>query len=91
MAKARSNLNVNVDPDVAARFREVAAKYKDKLGLCLAASMMMFLEADPRVQGEYLSRLLNAQVRDEVEELLAEIRAEQAARVKARDIKEKRA
>ena len=81
----RETINVSTHPSIAARFRELAVNYDNRLGMCLTAAMLMFLESDPRDQGDFLRRVFDAQIRNEVEDLLEQIRSGQIAKVKERD------
>ena len=81
----KETINVYTHPLLAKRFREVAKVYDGRLGMCLSAAMLMFLESYPQVQGQYLTRVFEAQVKDEVDEMLALARAEQGRRVAARE------
>lgn len=72
MAKERSTMTINVHPDLAARFREVAANYDDRIGMCVSAAMLHFVEADPTTQGELIRRVFDATIRNEVQKMLDE-------------------
>ena len=80
----KENINVWVDRRLATAFRNAAKGYFNRLGMCFGASMLMFLEADPQTQGEYLKRVFQAEIDDEVTELLEAASAEQNRRTKAR-------
>ncbi|HEX8522065.1 MAG TPA: hypothetical protein VF669_07405 [Tepidisphaeraceae bacterium] len=43
----------------------------------------MFLEADPKTQGEYLKRVYDAEINDEVEDAIAAAKAEQLKKIKS--------
>ena len=45
----------------------------------------MFLEADPKVQGEYLKRIYDAEINDEIEDAVAAAKAAQLKKIKARE------
>lgn len=77
-------INVAVDPRIAAELRAAAEVYDGRLGMCVTAGMLMFLQADPQVQGEFLRLVFDAEIRDEVEAMLERIKSEQAAKAKAR-------
>ena len=85
----KDTINVVTHPVIADAFREAAKSYDGRLGMCLSAAMLMFMQADPESQGDFLKRVFEAQIRDEVDTLLEKIRAEQATKVKARDRKDK--
>jgi hypothetical protein len=85
----KQTMNVYVDERVAAEFRKVAKVYYNRLGHCMTASMLMFLEADPQTQGDFIKRVFDSEVSGEVEQMLQAIKQEQARRVKARESTEK--
>jgi hypothetical protein len=76
MAK-KVNLNCYVEPSVADRFRETAAHYDGRIGDCLSAAMLLFLEATPQEQAEAMKRVYAASLTSNVKAMLDEIRAEQ--------------
>jgi DNA repair exonuclease SbcCD ATPase subunit len=79
------NMNLYVNRQVAKAFREAAHRYDDRIGLCASASFLMFLEADPKVQGEYLNRIFQLDLGDQVEEMLKAVKEEQSRRVAQRE------
>ena len=83
--RSKQNVNFFVHGAIAKRFREAARTHPGRLGTCFSAAMIMFLEADPRTQGEYIKRVIDAEVDDEVEQTLEAVRAEQSKRVRSRD------
>jgi hypothetical protein len=85
MARNKQGVNFSVQRDLAERFREVAKEYYGKLGLCFSAAMLMFLEADPQTQGEYIKKMFDAEVNDEVEGAIAAAKAGQLKKIKARE------
>ena len=80
----KENLNVWVDRRLATAFRDAARGYFNRLGMCFGASMLMFLEADPATQGDYLKRVFQAEIDDEVSELLDSAKTTQRRKIKAR-------
>ena len=72
MAKKRHVMTVAVHPAIAERFREVAGQFDDKLGMCISASMLMFLDSPPDRQGDYLRKVFDAQIKGEVRAMLDE-------------------
>jgi antitoxin component of RelBE/YafQ-DinJ toxin-antitoxin module len=89
MAK-KQNINVYVDRRLAEQFRQAAQGYFGRLGMCFSAAMLMFLEADPRSQGEYLTKVFKAEVEDEVQAIVEAAKAEQHRRIAAREEGERR-
>ena len=79
MAK-KTGMNVYVHPAIAIRLRETAAKYDGKLGDCLAAGILLFLEAAPQEQAAAMQRVYAASLTDGVEALLQDLRDEQTRR-----------
>ena len=79
----RDTLSISTHPEISKRFREAAGKFDGRIGLCHTAAMLMFLEAAPDVQGDFINRAFNAQLKDQVEALLNEIRDQQARKVQA--------
>jgi hypothetical protein len=85
----KRTISFRIDPALADRFQKASAPYLGKHGACLGAAMLMFLEADPKVQGQYLKKLYDAEINDEVEVVIDAARGEQLRRIKAREHKEK--
>src|SRR5205807_2181113 len=81
----KQNINVYVDRGLAEQFRNAAQGYFGRLGMCFSAAMLMFLEADPRTQGEYLTKVFKAEVEDEVQAIVEAAKAEQARRIAERE------
>jgi hypothetical protein len=78
----KENINIWVNRRLAEEFRRAAKGYFNRLGMCFGAAMLMFLEADPTTQGQYLKRVFDADVDGEVEQLLEAAKAEQRRRIK---------
>jgi antitoxin component of RelBE/YafQ-DinJ toxin-antitoxin module len=55
----KRTINLTVDEDLLDRFNEACRAYghSKQKGLVLSAAIRMFLEADPREQGEYLESI----------------------------------
>ena len=79
------NVNFAVDPRLAERFREAAKPYLGRLSSCFSAAMAMWLAADPEEQGRWLKRVYEAEVDDQVLQMLEELRAEQMHKVRRHD------
>ncbi len=79
--------NVAVDRHIEKRFREIADTYGGQLGRCLAAAMLQFLESDPKVQADLLTRCFQAEIHEAMETLVEEAKAEQVKRIKNREAK----
>jgi hypothetical protein len=85
MAKSKQGVNFSVHRDLADRFREATREYYGKLGLCFSAAMLMFLEADPQTQGQYIKKVFDAEVDDEIESAIQAAKEEQLKKIKARE------
>jgi hypothetical protein len=85
MAKNKQGVNFSVHRDLADRFREATREYYGKLGLCFSAALLMFLEADPEVQGQYIKRVFDAETDDEVKAVIEQAKAVQLKTIKARE------
>jgi hypothetical protein len=85
----KTKFNVAVDSNIEGRFREVADTYGGQLGRCLAAAMLQFLESDPKVQADLLTRCFQAEIHEAMETLVEEAKAEQVKRIKNREAKER--
>lgn len=79
------NVNFAVDPELADRFREATRPYLGRLSMCFSAAMAMWLAADPEEQGLWLKRVYEAEIDDQVQRLLGELREEQIRKVKQKD------
>ena len=82
MAK-KTALNLYVDQDMAARLREIAAHYDNRLGDCLSAAIFLFIQASPQHQAEAMQQVYTASLTRSVKSLLDEMRAEQIRTVPA--------
>ena len=51
---------------------------------CFSAALLMFLEADPKSQGEFMKRILDAELNEEVEATVAMALEQQAKRIRSR-------
>lgn len=78
-------ISFRVHPTLAERFQQAVGPYYGKLGACFSASLLMFLEADPKTQAEYLKRVYDAEIGDEMEEAIAVAKAGQLKKIKARE------
>ena len=78
-------ISFRVHPALAERFQEAAGPYYGKLGACFGAALLMFLEADPKEQGEFLKRVYDAEISDEVEDAIAAAKATQLKKIKSRE------
>lgn len=87
----KQTLSFRVSPVLAAKFREATAAYYGKTGLAFSAALLMFLEAEPEVQGAFMKRVFDAEVNREVETIVEAALAEQRKRVEARRRTGKRA
>jgi hypothetical protein len=81
----KRTLSIRIQPRLEERFRQATKDFYGKLGLCFSAAIVMFLEADPVTQGEYIKRVFGAETDAEVEAILEAAKAEQQRRIKARE------
>src|SRR3954471_10912054 len=84
MAQKRT-VSFRLHPLIADRFTELTSAFYGKVGACFAAAILMFLEADPKTQGEFLKRIYDAEINDEVEDALATAKAGQLKKIKSRE------
>ncbi len=77
-------ISFRVSPVLADRFRQSMTHYYGKVGATMSAAMLMYMEADPVVQGQYLKRVLEAEVDEEVEAAVEAALSEQRSRIKRR-------
>ncbi len=85
----KTKFNVAVDRHIEKRFREIAGTYGGQLGRCLAAAMLQFLESDPKVQADLLTRCFQAEIHEAMESLVEEAKGEQVKKIKSREAKER--
>lgn len=85
----KAKFNVAVDATIEKRFREIADAYGGQLGRCLAAAMLQFLESDPKVQSDLLTRCFQAEIHESMQDLIEQAKVEQSKRIKHRESREK--
>ena len=83
MPRRKQTVSFSVHQELAERFREATREYYGRLGMCFSAAMLMFLEADPKTQGEFLKRVFDAELNNEVDATIEAAKAEQIKRIKA--------
>jgi len=84
MAQKRT-VSFRLHPLIADRFTELTSAYYGKIGACFAAAVLMFLESDPKTQGEFLKRIYDAEISDEVEDAIAAAKAAQLKKIRTRE------
>ena len=84
MAQKRT-VSFRLHPVLADRFTDLTSAFFGKVGACFAAAILMFLESDPKTQGEYLKRIYDAEINDEVEDAIAAAKAGQLKKIKSRE------
>jgi len=67
----KKHLNVYISDEMAEGFRDVAEGYGGKLGLCLCAAMLMFMEADDEKQSSHVNRVFEAELKNEISALIS--------------------
>lgn len=87
MRKDVFNISRSVPLQLGKTFDALARRYchKKQQYVPLSAAMLMFIEADPTVQKEFVKRILAIEVDRTAGELIAEAKAEQAAKIEARE------
>ena len=81
-------MNIAVDPGLLDEIRKAGDAYGGRLGLFMGAAALLMLEQDPAVQSKYIARLLQAELQNQCDDIVKEIKNEQAVRVNARLKKE---
>src|SRR5439155_8628060 len=66
-----------------------AVGHHECVGNILAAAMLQFIESDPKVQADLLTRCFQAEIHEAMEDLIEQAKAEQVKRIKHREAKEK--
>jgi hypothetical protein len=82
---AKRPVSFRIHPRLEERFRQGTKAYYGKLGTCFSAALLMFLEADPKVQGQYVKRVFEAELDDEIDATVEAAKSEQAKRIKSRE------
>ena len=85
MAATKRNISFRISRILADRFHEAAKNYFGKMGICFSAAVLMWLEADPQTQGQYIKRIFDADVNDEIQAAIDAAKAEQLRRIRAKD------
>lgn len=80
--KHKQVVNFSVDRHLVERFRETADLLRVNLSECYSAAMLMYLEAHPETQGEFLKRIRDAEVAGGVEAAIAAAKEEQLKKIK---------
>lgn len=68
----KKHLTAFISEELADGFREATEPYSGKLGLCLCAAMVMFMEADPEVQATQVQRVFTAELKGEMAALVVQ-------------------
>ena len=84
-ARTKQTVSFSTRREMAEAFRKAASEYYGRLGMCFSAALLMFIEADPKTQGDYLKRVFDAEVNDEVNATVEAAKSEQAKRIKSRE------
>ena len=83
----KKTLNLAVSQELLDEFNAVCAQYghaKQK-GMVLSAAVLMFLRSDPHTQGRFLEQVLNADISEGVQKMIARAKTEQALAVTTRE------
>jgi hypothetical protein len=81
----KQTVSFRMDPHLLQRFQQASDVFKGKLGACFSAACLQWLESDPEVQGEYLMKLYQAELRGEVEAAVEQAKAIQSSKIKVRE------
>ena len=81
----KQTVSFRIHPHLLEQFQKAAEVFQGKLGACFSAACLQWMETDPQVQGDYLKRLYEAEIRDEVDEAVERAKAEQLKKLKARE------
>lgn len=81
----KRTVSFRLHPILADRFQQLTSAFLGKVGTCFAAAILMFLEADPKTQGQYLKKIYDAEINDEVDDAIAAAKAEQLKKIKSRE------
>jgi predicted ATPase with chaperone activity len=84
MAQKRT-VSFRLHPVLADRFNEATSAYYGKVGACFGAAVLMFLQADPKEQAEFIKKVYEAELGDEVQDAVEQAKAEQLKRIKSRE------
>ena len=84
-------LNAYVDEALARQFKDVSKRYTGRIGMCLSAAMLQFLETDPKEQAAFLKRVFDAQIQGDMQEVIQTAKNEQVRRIKARERRDRKA
>ncbi|MEM8739689.1 MAG: hypothetical protein AAGG38_14595 [Planctomycetota bacterium] len=87
----KPTLNLAVSEPLLVEFNQVcrAFGHNKQKGQVLSAALMMFLQTDPRDQGHWVRRVVEADIDQGVEELLMKVRQQQGLHVAHRDALER--
>lgn len=87
MAQKRT-VSFRLHPALADRFQQATSPFYGKTGACFGAAVLMFLESDPKVQAEFVRRIYEAELKDEVEEAVAQAKRDQLEQIRSREGRE---
>jgi hypothetical protein len=82
--------NVAVDESLATAFRKASDHYYGRIGMCLAAAMLKFIELDPKEQTELLRRVFEIETDAEMATAVESAKEEQHRRISEREKKHKK-
>jgi hypothetical protein len=85
MPKNKQAVNFAVQRALVTRFRDMTKNYFGKLSLCFSAALLMFLEADPQTQAQYIKKVFDAEVNDEMDATLQAAKEEQMRKIRSRE------
>jgi hypothetical protein len=81
----KQTVSFRMHPHLLQQFQKAAEAFQGKLGACFSAACLQWMESDPKIQAEYLKRLYEAELRDEVEAAVGQAKVEQVKKIKSRE------
>jgi hypothetical protein len=82
--------NVSVDESLAKAFRAASEHYYGRIGMCVSAALLKFVELDPKEQAELLRRVFDIETEAEMEAAVEAAKEEQHRRIIDREKKQKK-
>jgi Flp pilus assembly protein TadB len=78
-------LNAYVDESLAKQFKLMSKRFTGRIGMCLSAAMLQFMETDPQEQAALLKRVFDAQIQQDMGSAIKAAKEEQMQRIRARE------
>ena len=81
----KQTVSFRMHPDLLGQFQQAAEAFQGKVGACFAAACLQWMETDPQVQADYLKKLYEAELREDVARAVEQAKSEQLKRIKSRE------